>query len=200
MPIPLHLRAFAGLETEVLVHGAIDRVELWNPAAWAERVLPEESWLLEDDEDEHDDDADERQGNDRKERQHRNARRTDNDRRLARRTHWTMCSSSTGALEGHSTLFHAGRPDLHLPLDPPAEGLQMAHSFEHIPCCATKWCRCSPPCPPASSSTPPSAAADTLRRCSRRYPELRVVGLDRDPAALEAARAATCPRSATGSR
>ena len=39
---------FAQLEAEVLVHGAIDRVELWNPAAWAERVLPEESWLLDD--------------------------------------------------------------------------------------------------------------------------------------------------------
>jgi MraZ protein len=51
MPIPSHLRAFARLDTEVLVHGAIDRVELWNPAAWAERVLPEENWLLGDDED-----------------------------------------------------------------------------------------------------------------------------------------------------
>jgi MraZ protein len=50
MPIPAHLREFARLETEVLVHGAIDRVELWNPAAWAERVLPEESWLLDGDE------------------------------------------------------------------------------------------------------------------------------------------------------
>jgi MraZ protein len=49
MPIPAHLRAFAGLDTEVFVHGAIDRVELWNPTAWAERVQPEESWLLEDD-------------------------------------------------------------------------------------------------------------------------------------------------------
>ena len=44
-----------------------------------------------------------------------------------------MCSSSTGMTEGHSTHFLAGRSDLHLPLDPPAEGLQMAHSFEHIP-------------------------------------------------------------------
>jgi MraZ protein len=49
MPIPAHLRAFAGLTSDVLVHGAIDRVELWNPASWAERVLPEESWLLDDD-------------------------------------------------------------------------------------------------------------------------------------------------------
>ena len=50
MAIPAHLRQFAGLESEVLVHGAIDRVELWNPTSWTERVLPEESWLLDDDE------------------------------------------------------------------------------------------------------------------------------------------------------
>jgi MraZ protein len=50
MPIPAHLREFAGLDADVLVHGAIDRVELWNPTAWAERVRPEESWLLDDEE------------------------------------------------------------------------------------------------------------------------------------------------------
>ena len=50
MPIPSHLREFAGLDAEVLVHGAIDRVELWNPAAWTERVQPEEGWLLDDEE------------------------------------------------------------------------------------------------------------------------------------------------------
>jgi MraZ protein len=49
MPIPAHLRSFAKLDAEVLVHGAIDRIELWNPAEWESRVLPEESWLLEDD-------------------------------------------------------------------------------------------------------------------------------------------------------
>ena len=48
MPIPGHLRTFAGLETEVLVLGVIDRVELWNPAAWDEKVQPEEGWLLGD--------------------------------------------------------------------------------------------------------------------------------------------------------
>jgi MraZ protein len=50
MPIPGHLRNFAGLETEVLVLGVIDRVELWNPAAWDEKVQPEEGWLLGDSE------------------------------------------------------------------------------------------------------------------------------------------------------
>ena len=49
MAIPARLRGFALLEAEVLVHGAIDRIELWNPAVWEERVAPEESWLLEAD-------------------------------------------------------------------------------------------------------------------------------------------------------
>ena len=49
MPIPGHLRTFAKLDSEVLVLGVIDRVELWDPTAWAEKVLPEESWLLGDD-------------------------------------------------------------------------------------------------------------------------------------------------------
>jgi MraZ protein len=47
MPIPSQLREFAGLDADVLVIGAIDRVELWNPAKFGERVMPEESWLLE---------------------------------------------------------------------------------------------------------------------------------------------------------
>jgi MraZ protein len=51
MPIPSLLRTFAALETDVLVLGVIDRIELWNPATWAEKVLPEESWLMGNDED-----------------------------------------------------------------------------------------------------------------------------------------------------
>jgi MraZ protein len=46
MPISAYLRSFAGLESEVLVLGAIDRIELWNPAAWEQNVRPEESYLL----------------------------------------------------------------------------------------------------------------------------------------------------------
>ncbi len=45
--IPAHLRGFAALEAEVLVNGAIDRVELWNPARWSEKVQPEEIRLTE---------------------------------------------------------------------------------------------------------------------------------------------------------
>lgn len=47
MAIPAHLREFAGLRTDVLVNGAIDRVELWDPARWDEKVRPEEQRLTE---------------------------------------------------------------------------------------------------------------------------------------------------------
>jgi MraZ protein len=49
MPIPGHLREFAGLDGDVLVHGVIDRVELWNPAVWDQRVKPMEQRLIEGD-------------------------------------------------------------------------------------------------------------------------------------------------------
>ena len=48
MAIPSYLRSFAHLESDVLVIGNIDHVELWDPATWEERVLPEENWLVED--------------------------------------------------------------------------------------------------------------------------------------------------------
>ena len=51
MAIMARLREFARLETDVLVIGAIDRIELWNPAVWEERVQPSEQWFLEDEED-----------------------------------------------------------------------------------------------------------------------------------------------------
>jgi MraZ protein len=47
MAIPANLRTYARLESEVLVNGAIDRIELWNPTVWEERVLPMEQWFLE---------------------------------------------------------------------------------------------------------------------------------------------------------
>jgi MraZ protein len=46
--IAARLRQFAQLEADVLVIGAIDRIELWNPARWEERVQPAEQWFLED--------------------------------------------------------------------------------------------------------------------------------------------------------
>ncbi|MGI8793693.1 MAG: division/cell wall cluster transcriptional repressor MraZ [Acidimicrobiales bacterium] len=45
MPIPQHLREFAALAGEALVLGAIDRVELWAPSRWEEKVQPSEAQL-----------------------------------------------------------------------------------------------------------------------------------------------------------
>ena len=50
MVVPANLREFAELAAEVLIVGAIDRIELWNPTRWEERVRPAEQWFIEDDE------------------------------------------------------------------------------------------------------------------------------------------------------
>jgi len=47
MMIPARLRAFAALEGDVLVLGAINRIELWDPHRWEEKVGPEEQRLTE---------------------------------------------------------------------------------------------------------------------------------------------------------
>jgi MraZ protein len=43
--LPAYLREFARLEGQVLVNGAIDRVELWNPAEYDSKVAPAEAAL-----------------------------------------------------------------------------------------------------------------------------------------------------------
>ena len=99
-----------------------------------------------------------------------------------------MCSSSTGALEGHSTHLLVGRSDLHLPLDPPAEGLQMAHSFEHIPVLRDEVVSLFASVPPGVVVDATVGGGGHAAALLEAYPALRIVGLDRDPAALEAAR------------
>ena len=46
--IPAYLREFARLDGAVLVMGALNRVELWDPAEWTTRVLPAEAQLTDD--------------------------------------------------------------------------------------------------------------------------------------------------------
>jgi MraZ protein len=46
MAIPRHLRSYAQLDGDVLVIGAVDHVELWNPAAWDDKVRPSEQTLI----------------------------------------------------------------------------------------------------------------------------------------------------------
>ncbi len=45
MAIPGYLREYALLTGDVLVHGAIDRVELWDPQEWSAKVAPTEHQL-----------------------------------------------------------------------------------------------------------------------------------------------------------
>lgn len=49
MPIPARLRGLAQLEGEVLIQGAIDRIEIWDPSVWTEKIQPSEQWFLGDD-------------------------------------------------------------------------------------------------------------------------------------------------------
>ena len=98
-----------------------------------------------------------------------------------------MCSSSTGAMEVHSTHFHLGRLDLHLPLDQPAEGLQMAHSFDHIPVLRDEVVSLFASVPPGVLVDATVGGGGHASALLETYRELRLVGLDRDPAALAAA-------------
>ncbi len=99
-----------------------------------------------------------------------------------------MCSSSTGTLEAHSTHFLAGRTDLHLPLDLLAGGLQMAHSFEHIPVLRDEVVSLYAAVPPGILVDATVGGGGHAAALLEAYPGLRVVGLDRDAVALEAAR------------
>ena len=47
MGLPSRMREYAGLDADVVVVGVIDRVELWNPQRWLEKVGPEEARLTE---------------------------------------------------------------------------------------------------------------------------------------------------------
>jgi MraZ protein len=47
MVVPARMREYAELESDVLVVGAIERVELWDPSRWEERIAPEEQRLME---------------------------------------------------------------------------------------------------------------------------------------------------------
>src|ERR1700727_3068494 len=43
--IPSYLREYAGLESAVLIHGAITHIELWDPAEWSVRGEPGDAEL-----------------------------------------------------------------------------------------------------------------------------------------------------------
>jgi 16S rRNA (cytosine1402-N4)-methyltransferase len=90
-------------------------------------------------------------------------------------------------MEGHSTHFHLGRLDLHLPLDQPAEELQMAHSFDHIPVLRDEVVSLFAAVPPGVVVDATVGGGGHAAALLEAYPGLRVLGLDRDASALEAA-------------
>ena len=49
LPLPSFMRDYAGLESDVLVHGSIDRIELWSPTVWADKLREANSTLRADD-------------------------------------------------------------------------------------------------------------------------------------------------------
>jgi MraZ protein len=46
MAVPTALRSYAQLGSSVLVMGALERVELWDPEAWEARVRPAEAAMI----------------------------------------------------------------------------------------------------------------------------------------------------------
>jgi MraZ protein len=46
LAVPAYLRTFAQLGSTVLVMGALERVELWNPDVWDARVRPAEDAMI----------------------------------------------------------------------------------------------------------------------------------------------------------
>lgn len=45
LAIPAYLREYAHLETAVLIHGAINHIELWDPSEWEIRGVPGDAEL-----------------------------------------------------------------------------------------------------------------------------------------------------------
>jgi len=90
-------------------------------------------------------------------------------------------------MEVHSTHFHLGRLDLHLPLDQPAGELQMAHSFDHIPVLRDEVVSLFAAVPPGTVVDATVGGGGHAAALLSAYPGMRVLGLDRDPAALAAA-------------
>jgi hypothetical protein len=106
---------------------------------------------------------------------------------------WTMCSSSTGAVEDHSTLFHTGRAGTSRSFLQPVGGLQMVQSFAHIPVLRDEIVSAFGPVPAGVVVDATVGGGGHSAALLTAYPGLQIIGLDRDPVALEAAAARLAP-------
>ena len=106
---------------------------------------------------------------------------------------WTMCSSSTGVVEDHSTLFHKGRTGTPRSILQPVGELQMVHSFAHIPVLRQEVVSSFGPVPAGVVVDATVGGGGHSAALLATYPGLQIIGLDRDAAALEAASATLAP-------
>jgi 16S rRNA (cytosine1402-N4)-methyltransferase len=106
---------------------------------------------------------------------------------------WTMCSSSTGAVEDHSTLFHPVRTGPSRSFLQPVGELQMVHSFAHIPVLRDEIVSVFGPVPAGVVVDATVGGGGHSAAILTAYAGLRIIGLDRDTVALEAAAARLAP-------
>jgi 16S rRNA (cytosine1402-N4)-methyltransferase len=111
----------------------------------------------------------------------------------ARFGRWTMCSSSTGVVEDHSTLFHKGRMGSPHSILQPVGELQMVQSFAHIPVLRDEVVSSFATVPAGVVVDATVGGGGHSAALLGAYPGLQIIGLDRDPVALEAAGARLAP-------
>ncbi|MCI4370914.1 MAG: 16S rRNA (cytosine(1402)-N(4))-methyltransferase RsmH, partial [Thermoplasmata archaeon] len=106
----------------------------------------------------------------------------------------TMCSPSTGTVEDSSSaLFPAGRSGELPERASPVEGLQMVRQFVHEPVMASEVVDLFEPVPPGIVVDMTVGGGGHAAAILAAHAHLRIVGLDRDPDAVEAAGRALAP-------
>jgi 16S rRNA (cytosine1402-N4)-methyltransferase len=102
-----------------------------------------------------------------------------------------MRSPSTGQVEDpFSARFHFCRSGRHPDGASPVEGLRMSQSYEHRPVMVEEVTAILGEVPPGAIVDATVGGGGHARALLGAHPHLRVIGIDRDPAALEAAGAA----------
>jgi len=102
---------------------------------------------------------------------------------------WPMRSPSTGSLEASSSAYFQSERRGTPPAIVPVEGLRMSQTFEHQPVMAAEVVDLFGPVPPGLVVDATLGGGGHTAALLSAWPHLRVLGIDRDPAAVEAATA-----------